>query len=268
MENIDQRDALRKALAEQDLSSARTLLNQVHSTDVADIAADMLPADAAALLLLLPVRRQAETFEHLDSATQMNLARCVDARFLAALLTEMSHNKRADFFKKLDAPERDALLPAIAHVEREDIRRLSAYPEGTAGSIMTSAYAALKPGLTAQQAIDTLRRESLTKETIYHIYVVDEARTLLGVVSLRELVVADGSALVSDLMQRNVISALASESTESVVEAIADYDLLALPIINESRMLIGIVKVSDAMEVVESERGSAAWRILTGPTVC
>jgi len=129
------------------------------------------------------------------------------------------------------------------------------YPEGEAGSIMTAHYVTLGRDLSARQAIDSLRREAPDKETIYHAYVVDDARKLVGVVSLRELIVADESALVADIMRKQVIVGHVDDTKEAIAEKIARHDVLALPIVNQEDRMVGIVTVDDALDEAIAERG-------------
>jgi magnesium transporter len=248
-------------LARNDAESVRAALQHQHAADIAECLGEMEAPDAAKMLLLLPERRQAEVFGYFEPATQVDIARQLSRPDLARLVTAMSHDERADLFNRLSPEQQQALLPGIAHAEREDIRRLASYPEGTAGSVMTSDYATLAPDLTAREAIEVLRREAPDKETIYDSYVVDEQRRLIGVVSLRDLLLAPGNARVADLMRREVIYARAQDPREEVARKIADYDLLALPIINGGEMLVGIVTADDAMDV-EIERASRDFRRL------
>ncbi len=247
--------SIRDLLLARDFESIRVAFKNLHSADIVNDIADLDSKDVATVLLLLPERRQAEVFGYFNADIQVEIARTLGRSELAALITAMSHDERADLFKRLSPDQQEALLPGIAHAEREDIRKLASYPEGTAGSIMTSDYATLGSELTARQAIDSLRREAPDKETIYHAYVVDDARRLTGVVSLRELLVADDAALVSDIMRKNVIFVRADDAKEAVAEKIAEYDFLALPIVNETGMLVGIVTVDDALDEAMAERG-------------
>ncbi|MDP4944393.1 MAG: magnesium transporter, partial [Alishewanella sp.] len=137
--------------------------------------------------------------------------------------------------------------------EREDLLRLSAHEEGSAGAIMTSDYALLPPELTVREAIEVLRLEAPDKETIYSSYVVDEARKLIGVVSLRDLILAPVSMRVDDLMNTDPIFASVELPQEEIASLIAKYDLLALPIVNSEHQMVGIVTYDDAMDVAAEE---------------
>jgi magnesium transporter len=224
----------------------------------ADIANEIggLPADQAArLLTALPPDRQGIVFGYFDAPFQIAMARALPRADLAQIVTAMSHDERADLWKRLDPAARDALMPALAQAEREDIRRLAAYPEGTAGALMTSDYATLGPDETVREAIAHLRREAPDAETIYAAYVVDADRSLLGVVSVRDLILADEGARVADLMQRDPTCAHVEDTKDQVAEKIATYDVLALPVVTEGRRLVGIVTVDDALDIARGERG-------------
>jgi magnesium transporter len=247
--------ALRTYLSNNDLESVKTALSDRHAADIADFICELDPQDIARVLLLLPARREAEVFGYLEPELQVEAAGRMSRADLARLVTAMSHDERADLFNRLTPEQQQTLLPGIAHAEREDIRKLASYPEGTAGSIMTSDYATLTPDLTARDAVERLRREAPDRETIYDAYVIDDARRLVGVVSLRDLLIARDETLVADLMRKGVIFARVQDSRDDVVKKISDYDLLALPIVNGGDALVGIVTVDDALELTEGERG-------------
>lgn len=213
----------------------------------------MEPADTWHVLAALPLRDRAETFGYLPTERQVELAQTLSRKELAGIVFHMSADERADLFNRLSQEQQEALLPALAQAERDDILRLASYQEGTAGAIMTSDYATLSPHLTAREAIERLRREAPDKETIYQAYVIDDDRHVVGVVSLRDLILAPGHRRVEDFMVRDVISAYVDDLQEEVAEKIQKYDLLALPILNGGDRLVGIVTYDDAMDVVEEE---------------
>jgi magnesium transporter len=165
----------------------------------------------------------------------------------------MSADDRVDLLKNIPEDRRQAIMPALAKAEREDIRRLSAHKEGTAGSVMTSDYATISPLFTVSQAIDRLRLEAPDKETIYYAYVVDENRKLTGFVSLKDLILARPNALVSNIMHREVISVHVAEDQESAARLIQKYDLIALPVINGGDVLVGIITHDDAIDIITQE---------------
>ncbi len=195
---------------------------------------------------------RSEIFCHIDHNLQAEIIGSLRREEVARLLAEMSPDDRADLFKRLPEYLRESVLPALAHAEREDIRRLSAYKEGTTGAVMTSDYATLAPQLTASQAIDRLREVAPDKETIYYAYVVDEHRKLLGFVSLKDLLVARREARVGDIMHVEVIFARVKDDQEDIARKIQKYDLIALPVL-EDDVLVGIVTHDDAIDIITQE---------------
>ncbi|MGY6412391.1 MAG: magnesium transporter [Alkalilacustris sp.] len=240
-----------RLLAEGDTNSvAEFLANQ----EIADVAAwleelDTQPAMQA--MRLLPLHDQAEVIGYLRPASQLIVAAQMGRRELARVMAAMSHDERADLFKQLDPDAQEALLPSLSQAEREDLRRLAAYDEATVGSVMTSDYATLRPEMTTSQALEALRAQAVDAETIYTAYIVDADRRLVGVVSLRDLLIARPSQKVGDIMDGEPIYVRAAAEQEEAARLIARYDLIALPVCDAEDRLVGIVTADDAMDVAE-----------------
>ncbi|HJH08349.1 MAG TPA: magnesium transporter [Psychrobacter pasteurii] len=242
---------LENAIENQQFDQAVDQLKDLRPIDIADILT-LLDSDMSwKLLEKLPDR--ATVFSYLDPEEQMEMAFLFPRASLAKLVGEMPSDERTDLYKRLDQDQRDALLPALAQAEREDIRRLSAYAEKTAGALMTSDYATLKAQMTVAQALAALRLEAPDAETIYHAYVIDEQRKLQGVVSLRTLILASPNQIIGDIMLTKVVASNVHEDQEDVAKTIARYDLIALPIIDNNGALVGIVTHDDAMDVASDE---------------
>ncbi len=239
-----------EALGTDDL---RSIVQSAHPADAAAALDDLEPREVRDLLTELDLPRRAVVFGYLRPELQVALARLFERRQLAELITEMDADDRADVVNKLSPDQQSALLPGLAHAERENIRRLAGYAEGTAGAIMTSDYATLSPGLSAQAAIDVLRREALDKETIYRAYVLDDDRRLIGVVRLSDLILAPADTPVEELMDRNPVTVALSDHQEDVAQTIARYDILAVPVIDEAGRLVGIVTHDDALDALQEE---------------
>ena len=240
-------DALKNNHIELALESLKTF----RAADLADIIAQ-LPIETRQILVLnLPDRSY--VFSYLSPEIQVELAKVLPRQVLADIIGEMSSDKRADVFKRLDEHQQNALLPALAQAEREDIRLLSSYMEGTAGAIMSSEYATLLPNMSVADAIKMLRSEAPDTETIYFAYVLDEARKLLGVISLKQLILAQEDQNINELMVTNVLFAKVDADQDDVAKTIARYDLLALPIVDEQGIMVGIVTHDDAMDVAREE---------------
>lgn len=233
------------------VDEALTAAKELCIADLADALETLDAEKAKRLLERLPNR--ADVFVYFEPETQMQFARELSRSSFARLISEMPADDRADIFKQLDQGQRDTLLPALAQAEREDIRKLSAYIEGTAGSLMTSDYATLKKDMNVVEALASLRLEAPDAETIYHAYVIDKDRKLIGVVSLRVLILANAGALINDLMVSDPIHCKVSDHQEEVAKKIARYDLIALPVTDEEGAMVGIVTHDDAMDVVSEE---------------
>ncbi|MFC4655284.1 MULTISPECIES: magnesium transporter [Rheinheimera] len=244
---------LRAALESGDFSELADKLADTHPADLAAALAEFSPAHQWQLLTQCPLARQAEIFVYLPLEQQVQLAHSISRARFTPLIRQMSSDERADLFNKFSDEQKQALLPALAQAERDDILSLSSYSEGTAGAIMSSDYAMLSPHLTVSEAIEVLRHEAPDKETIYLSYVVDEKRALIGALSLRELILAPASALVDDVMKHDPIQVTADSSQEEVAALIARYDLLAIPVVNQQGQLVGIVTHDDAMDVAAAE---------------
>lgn len=240
-------DALSRRQIELALDSVKTF----RAADLADVLAQLPLENSQLLLQHLPDR--AYVFSYLAPEVQVRFANVLARNTLAEIVGEMSSDKRADLFKKLNRGQQNALLPALAQAEREDIRQLSSYLEGTAGAVMSSEYATLKPELSVREAINMLRLEAPDTETIYFAYVLDEARKLLGVVSLKQLILAQEEQHVSELMATNLVSAYVDADQDEAAKTIARYDLLALPVIDRQGVMVGIVTYDDAMDVASEE---------------
>lgn len=242
---------LSKYIQQNQFDKALAAARDLRPVDLADVLEQLEPAECWRLLEKLPKR--AEIFTYFEPDQQVALARELPRSTLAQLVGEMPADERTDLYKRFDQNERNALLLALAQAEREDIRRLSVYVEGTAGALMTSDYAMLHKDMDVSQAMASLRREAPDAETIYHAYVIDETRQLLGVVSLRDLILANPDQRIRDLMISNVVSGKVTDDQEDIAKQIARYDLLSLPITDEQGALVGIVTYDDAMDVVSEE---------------
>src|SRR5690625_1315509 len=266
MENTALAGSLRAAIATRDAQALRESLEDLHPADIALVVATLDGNDIWRVLSALTPQRRAKVFGYLPPGEQVALAHALNRRNLAEIFLHMSSDERADLYNHLSEEQREAVLPGLAQAERDDIRKLAGYEEGTAGAIMTSDYATLRPEWSVREAIQRLRREAPDKETIYQTYVIDNDRKLVGTVSLRELMVATDGARVVDLMKADVISAQVLDPQEEVAVKIAKYDLIALPILDTTDKLVGIVTYDDAMDVAEEEATEDFHRVGTvGP---
>lgn len=224
-----------------------------HTADIAGLLIEVEPAIAAKALQELPIKRRAETFGYIPGIDQIDIAKHLSTRSLAAIMNHMPHDERADLLNELPESLSDTIISAMAAEEREDIRRLASYEDGTAGSIMTTDYAVLKPEFTVETALAALRREAMDKETINRAYVVDCERRLLGAIPLRSLILAKPRARIEDIMELNTPFVFVNDKQEDVAKSIAKYDLIAVPVVDEHDKLVGIVTHDDAIDVIQEE---------------
>jgi len=244
---------IREMLAENDHRGLTEVMTELHPVSIAEFAEGLSPDETWQLLSHAEIHRQAEVFSFFSPAKQEELASGGGREQMSKLLEAMSHDDRVDLLRRLEQDVVDSLLPLVAKADREDIRRLLSYPEHSAGSVMTTDYATLPPDIPVSEAIGRVRREAPHKETIYYVYVVDEERRLMGLVSLRELILAKPTSPVSDIMQTEVISVRVDQDQEEVARELAKYDFIAIPVVDEQHRLVGIITHDDVIDVVVEE---------------
>jgi len=245
---------LRELIHDGEIAGLREFFAEYHPGRVAELMEDLDTAEADALFGILPPRSRAQVLTYLDNDRQARLVKAMPPKDTAELLHLMSHDERADLVNRLDEEVVDPVLPFLAQAEREDIRRLASYEPRTAGAAMTTDYVALPPHITVREALELLRREAPDRETIYYCYVVDHQRRLIGFVSLKTLILSRRAAVVEEIMQRDVIFARVDEDQEAVARQIDKYDLIAIPIVDGSDMLVGIITHDDAMDILRQEQ--------------
>ena len=244
----------RKMIAVGNAESLKLFYEESHPVVVAEMISSLSADEAWGVLRHADFPVRAEIFSHLADDLQVEIIGTLSRRDIARLLADMPPDDRADVFKLLPEDRREEVLPAMAQAEREDIRRLSAYEEGTAGAVMTSDYATLWPELTALQAIARLREIAPDRETIYYAYVVDKYRKLIGFISLKDLILARKESRIGEIMHRDVIYARVDDDQEDAARKIQKYDLIALPIINGNEALVGIITHDDAIDIITQEQ--------------
>ena len=233
--------------------SLRFLCETLHPADLAEMMETLDCHESLDLLEELQRDDAIAVFEYLPVERQQEMVEGLNRRRMAPLINDMSPDDRADLVARLLPEVVEGLLPLLAAAERRDIKNLLQYKEDTAGSVMTTEYASLPVDTTVQEALARLRQQAPDRETIYDIYVLRPDRTLVGVLSLKDVILARPSAGVENIMNPNVISVGAAEDREEVAAKIRHYDFSAIPVVDDRDQLIGIVTVDDAMDVVDAE---------------
>jgi magnesium transporter len=244
---------VREILRQGKPAQVREAVAALHPADTADLLLALEEDEATTLFRALDAERRVQVFEHLDADQQEWLIGRLGAEVMSRVLDEMASDDRADLFKHLPGTTRERLFPLLAQAERNDVKRLLEFPEGTAGSIMSTEYASVHPDMSVSEALEHLRRVAPKRETVYTIYVTDEERRLAGVVSLLELITTAPSRKVREVMQPRVVSLPADTDQEEVARTVAKYDFLALPIVDAEGRLVGIVTHDDVIDVLEQE---------------
>ncbi len=247
---------LEEKTASLQLVSEKSQLDKLHPADLADILEDLDYKKRTDFIEDLDVETVAEAVAEMEADTQMEILDHLDSRQAAELLQEMPPDEAADLLGELTEEKSDELLKLMEPEEAQEVRELMEHEEGTAGALMTTEYIALPPELTVAEAFPRLRKLAAEAETIYYLYILGKDETLLGVVSLRDLLVAEPETRLQDLMQTRIISVLPEDSNAQVTELIDKYALLALPVVEEGGKLAGIITVDDVVEMLIPDRGS------------
>ncbi len=222
----------------------------LHPADIADVVEEMTVDERRAVFEQLDVETAAEALAEVEPEMQAAIVSDLDEERAADILEEMAPDEAADLLQDLPEERREELVDLMQKDEAEDVEEILAYPEESAGGIMTTDFIAFPREITAQAAIDQLRQSKPDPELVYYLYVVDDDGRLEGVISLRDLVVADPQTHLSEVMDPHVLHVNATTDKEDVAALIAKYDLLALPVVDARRRLIGTVTVDDVVELM------------------
>ena len=251
-------------LQDDDVEGLRAFCDTLHPATVAEALDDEFSAEQIwAVLEPSDIRQQASIFEYLPLSRQVEMVEGPVRPRAGQLIGKMSHDDRVDLLQKIPARARESLLRLVDEADRRDIATLENYEPGTVGALMTTDYAWLPPALTAAEAIDQLRQQAPDRETIYYIYVLDElgrkpeggmtSRRLLGIISLRDLILAQRGALIRDIMEDSFVALRVGDDREVAADTLARYDFIAMPVLDKSGGLVGIVTHDDVIDVITEE---------------
>ena len=247
-------DDILKLLEERNYAVLKPLLADMNAIDLAEVfEGTEKDADLLILFRILPKDLAAETFVEMDSDVQQKLIHKLSDRELKAVLDELFLDDTVDLIEEMPASVVKRVLAQSDAETRAFINDILKYPKDSAGSIMTIEFVSLRPTMTVDDAFERIRRTAIDKETIYTCYVIDEKNKILGLVTAKDLMLAQKTALVSDIMEENVIYAYTEDDKEEVANKISDYGFLALPIVDREMRLVGIVTIDDAIDVLQEE---------------
>ena len=225
-------------------------LHELHPADLAEIVSDLNRLESGQLLDSLDVKHLADTLEEVESEFQVELVEHMSDEKVADVLEEMEPDEAADLLGDLPKERKEDLLALMEKDDADDVRKLLAYPEESAGGIMTTEYASIPPNLTAAEAIQVLRGMADEVETMFYVYVVDKEEHLIGAFSLNNLIFALPDQKVSDFMTNRIITVNLTDDQETVAQIVSKYDLLAIPVVDDQNHLHGIVTADDALDKI------------------
>jgi magnesium transporter len=225
-------------------------LHELHPADLAEIVSDLNRLESGQLLDSLDVKHLADTLEEVEPEFQAELVEHMSDEKVADVLEEMEPDEAADLLGDLPKGRKEDLLALMEKEDADDVRKLLAYPEDSAGGIMTTEFASILPNLTAAEAIQVLRGMADEVETMFYVYVVDKEQHLIGTFSLNNLIFAAPAQMVSEFMTDRIITVKLTDNQETVAQTVTKYDLLAIPVVDEQNHLHGIVTADDALDKI------------------
>ncbi|MEM8603304.1 MAG: magnesium transporter [Cyanobacteria bacterium P01_H01_bin.121] len=247
------RAQLQALLEQQNLKGAKALLIPVQPADIADAIAGLPEVMQAIAFRLLSKDEAIEVYEYLDYTVQESLLEKLKAQEVLGIVEQMSPDDRARLFDELPAKIVRHLRQQLSSQELDATSLLLGYEAGTAGRIMTPEFLSLKEGITVTQAFERIRNCADVSETIYYLYVTDSARRLTGIVSLRDLIVAQPQQSIGEIMTREVVWVYTHTDQEETARIIQRYDFLAVPVVDRENRLVGIITVDDVLDILEAE---------------
>ena len=247
-------DKIKRLLDEKKTEELKGVVEDLHPNDFSEIVEDFSPEQIIEIFRLIQDREKiAEYISELNSELQSDLLNAMSKKQASEILEEMDTDEAVDILGEITPEESRELLDLMPKEEADEIEELMKYEENTAGSIMNNEFVTLLENLTCEQAIQHIREMSPEAEMIYYVYVLDKRKRLIGVLSLRDLIVANAQKKISEIMEEDVISVLDTEDREVAARVISDYDFLAIPVINKKGIMVGIITVDDIIDVLQEE---------------
>ena len=245
--------ALLELLERRDLHALRAALLEENEVDIAEFLEELPQDKIVVVFRALPKEMAAEVFSNLEPDTQQVIIQSATDQEVSAIVEELYVDDAVDMLEELPANVVKRVLKAARPDTRKLINQFLNYPDNSVGSIMTAEFTDLKQSMTVAQAIAHIRRTGENSESVYTCYVTDAGRRLEGVLTIKELLLAQDEQLIADLMETDVITAETTEDQEEAVARMMKYDFISLPVVDKEGRLVGIVTVDDVMDVMEEE---------------
>ena len=246
-------ESLQELLLQKKYAEFIQEIDKCNPVDSADLLSQFPEHQVSRVFRLFKKDVAAEVFAELESDLQELIILHMTDREIGEMLEELYTDDAVDMLEEMPASVVKRIMKNATPETREEINRFLAYPEESAGSVMTSEFIDLRKNMTCEEAIKRIRRIGLDKETVYVAYVTDEKRVLEGVVALKQLLFANPNELIGDIMNENVLYATTHDDQEKVANMISHYGIIALPIVDKEKRLVGLVTVDDALDVIETE---------------
>jgi magnesium transporter len=252
---------LREMLELGDAEGLHEFCIALHPARTAEFMEGLTASETWTVLQAADAATRVEIFGYVERDKQIEIIETCDPESVSPLIADMPADDRVDLLNAVDEEVAQNLLSLVPADKRRDIQRLQAYPEGTAGAVMTTEVAKLPESLTVRAALDELSRIAENLETIYYVYIVDENNHLRGAVSARQLVthLNKPKMPITDLMERNLVTVEATDDQEAVAAKVADYDFLAIPVVDHEQHLVGIITHDDVIDVLQKEATEDAY---------
>ncbi len=230
------------------LTVPRQMVSELHPADIAEIISQVSRDEGAHLFKDLDIETAAGALSELKPEMQAEIINAMDAEKAADIIEEMPPDEAADVLSDLPAEKAKEILEHIEKEEAEDIQELLGHEEDTAGGLMTNEFIAYSPNLTIKEAIEGFKKDAEEIETVYYIYVVDENEKLIGATSLRELLLAEPTSQLSEIMETKLKTVTADADEMVVAEIISKYNIVALPVVDNEGILLGVVTIDDIID--------------------
>jgi magnesium transporter len=254
-----------KQILKEDPDQVRGLLEEIHAEDLADIVSELDAEEAAQLLEKMHAEDAAPIFERLDEHEQETLVEQMAPESIAGIASEMAADNRADLFSVMPPDMGEQVLEALRKVDptaAQEVREIEKWPATSAGHLMTTDYVALSARMRVSEAMDIVKKRAREREEfVYVAYVVDPHQHLLGVVSLRELLIADAMQGIAEVMRTNIISVAPTMDQEDVARRMAKYDLNVMPVVADDGRLLGVITIDDIVDVLVLEQTEDVQKI-------
>lgn len=253
MEDNNVQEKILELLETKKFGDLRKMLEDINSTDLSALFSELSAENMLVTYRLLSKDQAAETFAYMEPELQEKLISSLTDKELKEVVNELFLDDTVDLIEEMPSNVVKRILRTISPEERKIVNEFLNYPSDSAGSIMTNEFVDLKENMTVEQAFQKIKKIGIDKETIYTCYVLSTSRKLKGVVTAKDLLLADREQLIKDIMDTNIISVNTMEDQEVVAKTFDKYDILVLPVVDMENRLVGIITIDDAIDVIQEE---------------